>query len=1094
MFKYELYQKYTPGVLLGLFNIDQIFISSIKPYLNSVYKNNINYLEITKEILKKPKLKRIKDTNYDELGMISINWMEKFQNSIPGLIIQMIDITNSIIDTQNVDINPICETIIKNIQLIRSAYHGSNQLIIIQNYKKVNGLENNIKNNILKFFKNNIKENSIFFINVPLYVNNQEIMKQIGKLIIDDLYSFYNIKIQLYFDKYNSQKNNELKEYAIKYLIKMYLLFKITNIQDDNKKINYFDYIKNAYKMLKKIDKKNYMFCNNDLKVKYLEIKNLADFLLYQILSDKILNKKKSFSMIIKHLYKFDSKNFFGNDKNDINNNALNKFKNSKDIAFINLKWKFSWLKYLLEIIGKENKLINENKILNYYIINNLYHLYIFLKKEPNFTKEIYSNINKELVTKKIKPKYIEKVPKLYEMEGENIVGLLSDEENLGFYISDIISENNNLTNSEYILKSIKEYFNNNNLNYYDFYLINKHWKENQFNEDFNNVLIKILNQKSNNIYKFKNVYSHISNKINKIVLEMKIEKGNKDYSDIIYKMIEHFIFYASLSKKEFSKEEIIQLNEFLTYDFNLLESENKIIHLDNFENRLFNIQINYNIKEVTLLDIINIDINISLVRKELLMNIEKIIIYFPGQLNNKAIIINKELSQDKPININLKYLIKSYFTKFYITNIELYLKNKIVINLFNKDKKDIIFYNKDNNRINVDDIINFGFISDKICVGKNENHLFNFNYNLKINKKDIFIRNIKINIQVEGTKNYEFKILEGVDGYNISVSKQIFYEYDNTNLDTNLPQVEYILKIRETGSYKLKYKFFFTLINNNCPNESCILESNKNLTIESIESIIFTYDIQSPLYFIDSKTKSKSYPINYPIGLTSYIENQLSEKIIINKILHLPSSNTLEIKCNSENLFYKIKNFKIQFSQKEKISINAKIQSNTDFVGLIGKLKIFWASENLYNNKHFSESLNNFSIFDLNDINIKMLPLIIEGKYLKLYNKYQIDIKNMESISKIIQLNINEDNNDEKFILCGKKNLKGVLTPNKEINLLFNVYDTITGEYLQENNVYKYNNIFIINEYDISNDKNTFQQESLKNVIYFSPEIFKLS
>ena len=118
MFKYDFPSNYTPGVLLGLYNLDQPFISSIKSSLNTNYKNNINYLEVTKDQLIKPKLKRIKDSNYDLLGMISLDWLEKFQYSIPGLIIQMFDITDLIIDVQNVDINQISEQVIKNIQLI----------------------------------------------------------------------------------------------------------------------------------------------------------------------------------------------------------------------------------------------------------------------------------------------------------------------------------------------------------------------------------------------------------------------------------------------------------------------------------------------------------------------------------------------------------------------------------------------------------------------------------------------------------------------------------------------------------------------------------------------------------------------------------------------------------------------------------------------------------------------------------------------------------------------------------------------------------------------------------------------------------------
>ena len=812
MFKYEFPSNYTPGVLLGLYNLDPQFISSIKSLLNSNYKNNINYLEITKDQLIKPKLKRIKDSNYDLLGMISLDWLEKFQYTIPGLIIQMFDITDLIKDVQNVDMNQISEHVIKNIHLIKSVFQKSNLLILIKNFKKVNGLENNIKNIIPKNFKYNLKEKNIFFINDSLYQNNAGFIKQITKSIIDEIIIFYNSKINIYIEKYNMQKNNEQKEYAIKYLIKIYLIGKITNPLIDDKKYNYYEFINNAYGTLVKLDKKSYLFCNDNLKVKYLEIKNLADFLLTQILSDKKLNQKNMFDLIIKHLYIFDSKNFFNNDKDNIknNNNSLIEFNKYKDISFISMKWKYSWLKYLSELID-----INNNfKSWNYYNIINLFHIYIFLKKNPNFTQEIYSNINKEIVTKKIRTKYIEKVPKLYEMDGENITGLLSDEENLGLYVSDLILENKNLIDAAFIIKLIKEYFNKNELNYYDFYLINKHCKDNDFNEDFNNDLIKIINNKGNNIYKFKNVYSHISNKINKIILELKLEKGGEDYFNLMVKMIKYFINYASISSKELSNEQANKINEILSCDINL-ENNNKIIHLDNFKNNLFNLQIEYDSKEVSLLDVININIDLSLQRKDLLMNIDKIFIYFSKDknikeenINNKKIMINSELSENNPIKLSFKYLINSYFNKLYISNVEIYLKNKIIINLFNKEKKDIIYYNKSKNKNNIKDIINIDSINDQIILGINENHLMNIKYNIKDDYKNVFIKNIKINIQLKETKNYEFKILENINGYYLSEDKQLFYEYDNITLEKDLPSVEYILKICEQGNFVLNYKF----------------------------------------------------------------------------------------------------------------------------------------------------------------------------------------------------------------------------------------------------------------------------------------------
>ncbi len=96
MLKFEFSENYKPGLLLGLYNLEQVFINSLKSTLNAQYKNNINYFQITNETLKKPKMKRIKDSNYDDIGMISLTWLEKFEYTLPGLIIQMSDITDSI--------------------------------------------------------------------------------------------------------------------------------------------------------------------------------------------------------------------------------------------------------------------------------------------------------------------------------------------------------------------------------------------------------------------------------------------------------------------------------------------------------------------------------------------------------------------------------------------------------------------------------------------------------------------------------------------------------------------------------------------------------------------------------------------------------------------------------------------------------------------------------------------------------------------------------------------------------------------------------------------------------------------------------------
>ena len=69
------------------------------------------------------------------------------------------------------------------------------------------------------------------------------------------------------------------------------------------------------------------------------------------------------------------------------------------------------------------------------------------------------------------------------------------------------------------------------------------------------------------------------------------------------------------------------------------------------------------------------------------------------------------------------------------------------------------------------------------------------------------------------------------------------------------------ILKINDTGNFILNYKFNFTLINKNCPDDICILESSKKLKVKCIEPFGFSKEIKSSLYSINGQTKIKSYP-----------------------------------------------------------------------------------------------------------------------------------------------------------------------------------------------------------------------------------------
>ena len=63
---------------------------------------------------------------------------------------------------------------------------------------------------------------------------------------------------------------------------------------------------------------------------------------------------------------------------------------------------------------------------------------------------------------------------------------------------------------------------------------------------------------------------------------------------------------------------------------------------------------------------------------------------------------------------------------------------------------------------------------------------------------------------------------------------------------------------------------------------------------------------------------------------------------------------------------------------------------------------------------------------------------------------------------------------------------------------MLYNIYDRISGinicENTNNNNVHQINNIITVNEYCVFDMKDKNKTKTLKNTIYYIPEIFKIS
>ena len=84
-------------------------------------------------------MRRRKEKDLDELGIISLDWIDKIKKFLPGVIVQMIDITNTVNVTE-IDLAKICEPIKKEILKINMNYQQTHQFIIIKNLNRVYGL------------------------------------------------------------------------------------------------------------------------------------------------------------------------------------------------------------------------------------------------------------------------------------------------------------------------------------------------------------------------------------------------------------------------------------------------------------------------------------------------------------------------------------------------------------------------------------------------------------------------------------------------------------------------------------------------------------------------------------------------------------------------------------------------------------------------------------------------------------------------------------------------------------------------------------------------------------------------------------------
>ena len=155
------------------------------------------------------------------------------------------------------------------------------------------------------------------------------------------------------------------------------------------------------------------------------------------------------------------------------------------------------------------------------------------------------------------------------------------------------------------------------------------------------------------------------------------------------------------------------------------------------------------------------------------------------------------------------------------------------------------------------------------------------------------------------------------------------------------------MIKINNTGKYNLFFNFRFTIIHEDCPNESYIFEDNGQIMIECFPPIYFKTKLESSLYSNNYIEKTKIFYKNYPIKYNIFLTNKLHNKIFIKNINYENVSQSIKIYSPILKVFSK-KERKLLLSPEDKFFISNKIFINDNLEGSIGTIKITWVSKEL--------------------------------------------------------------------------------------------------------------------------------------------------
>ena len=1022
-------------IVIGLKNFEKQDEDTLKKEIKLIYKNP-NFINLNQEFVKENKIT-------EEKGIISRKWFRKYLTKIPSVCIfcyniyeeQKISINEKLVNTITNDINDTLNIIFGN------QYSDCTRYIIA--FIKVKN-----KNN-LSHVKNLFKEYSNIFI---IIIDDKFALQKIIDQVKYKPNEFITNRISLYKRQLSPKEKNE---FLIKKNIKIAVLSYLIN---DYKIYEYFESAYNL--MIKVLKEKKYDLSVNDERIMYFEIRNVCDWLLFNIFKNQKYNGNYLKHRLITHFSYFNIENF------------IKKENISIEIKLLFYFWKFKLYEYYSKI--KTNFL--NDPFCKFGQIHSLMRLIQIYNDNKNNIDSI--KIEKEI--KETNSNYFEKFPK-YELDS---IKIEDPKEIINIYYCNLIEKKvlNYEELNNHIKKSILSILKGQNIDSekYIFYsfkiaLIMNFNKE--FQNDFISFLKNILyNDKSIKIQTYyPKIYNDLLIEYNKLIKDCNIIYPRDNFLNVIKKS-----YFEKLSN-----DENIFLNEFFNnQDIQEIEKNNlKYFKLN--PNEIFNINYSFSNINPKILDIITLKLEIkTYLDNSIKIPIKKI--QLNSTIENKVFICeeNIELSNENPFTKEFKMFTSKNDNELTIYSIDILLQNGILFSYSFKPslKKTIILDEFDSKDLDKHILINF---QKDIQMGE-----FQYKY-FKIDISNMLKDRIKINgiesnfnlVKRKSNDTFEYEFYTKDENNNLINKKNETLKINKLQINNDNSQIiEFILKINSTGDFNLNFDIHLNLLSLEVDNLSLKYDYENVFKILSIRQLSIKCNSISSISFGNDINDLKIKPILHPFKIQAILNNSIIEDVIIKKIEIFPTNNSINITSPITKLLDK--NLEQIILSNTQFIIPFHVIVNENFNGEIGLFKLKWTSKNL---ESYSNELINDITFSFKDIKneeefIQKMDLTFSIEIIDYICKFTITNLSNKIKNVIINFEYNKENYD--YLIEGKIKKKTLVYPFSK-----STEDFIITPLRNDLNIVKLNNIFV-QEYSMD-DKS---YEKIKMIYKYNPGFIKVN